>query len=96
MSESPETPEIEEITLKFAASAVQAGVNKKNDLLQKDATEEQAYTQGANQALGIIHSPGADEQEVIQNLLDRRGLIDLLLENFLTEEEYAELVKGLD
>lgn len=93
MSENPEVPEIDEITLRFAASAVQAGVNKKNNLLENGVPEEEAYTQGVNQAFGIIDSSGAEEEEIVEHLLDRRGLIDFLLEELLTAEEYAELAE---
>ena len=93
MSANPEVPEIDEITLKFADSAVKAGVNKKNELLEKGVPEEEAYTQGVNQAFGIIDSSGADEGEIAEHLLDRMGLIDFLLEEILTAEEYAELVE---
>ncbi|WP_273837013.1 hypothetical protein [Halococcus sp. PRR34] len=93
MSQSPEIDQMDEITLNYALSAVQAGVNKKEDALEKGATEEEAYTQGANQARGIVHSSGADVDDVVEHLLDRHGLIEFLLEDLLTDEEYAELVE---
>jgi len=93
MSQSPEVMEIEEASLRFALSGIKAGVNKKRSALERGATEAEAYTQGANQALGMLHSSGADEQALVEHLIDWRGLIDFALEDLLTEEEYAELVE---
>ncbi|RYJ07758.1 hypothetical protein ELS19_19925 [Halogeometricum borinquense] len=92
MTEKIDTTDIEEASLRYATSAIQAGVNKKEDALSKGATETEAYGQGAAQALGIIYSSGADREQLVERLIEYYGLLDFVLEEILTDEEYTDLV----
>jgi hypothetical protein len=94
MSDTVDVTSLEEASLRYATSAIQAGVNKKEDALAKGASEDEAYGQGAAQALGIIHSSGADREQLVARLMEYYGLLDFVLQELLTDEEYAELVEG--
>ena len=83
---------IDEAPLRYATSAIRAGVNKRRDAIEKGVDRESAYEQGANQAMGIIRSSGADEGVVIEHLLDQLWLTEAILEESLSEEDYARLV----
>lgn len=88
-----ETMDLSEASLRYATSAIQAGLNKKESAIQQGVDENDAYGQGAAQALSMIHSSGADRDAIITRLMDMYGLLDFVLRELLTEEEYAELVE---
>lgn len=94
MTPKPEVMEIEEASLRFATSGIIAGVNKKRDAMRKGADSEEAHQQGASQALGNIHSSGADREEIAEHLVDQYWLLKHILREMLTEDEYAEFVEG--
>lgn len=86
--------DLSEATLRYATSAIQAGLNKKESAVQQGVDEDDAYGQGAAQALSMIHASGADREDIITRLVDMYGLLNFVLQEILTEEEYMEFVEG--
>lgn len=88
-----ETMDLSEASLRYATSAIHAGLNKKESAIQQGVDEDSAYGQGAAQALSMVYSSGADRNAIIARLVDMYGLLDFVLQDLLTDEEYAELVE---
>lgn len=86
MSDKPNVPTVEEATLKYAISGIQAGANQKAQLMDEEGLSEQEATDRAiKQALGQIYSSGADMQEVANRVADIHGLSGAVLEALDTD-----------